>query len=117
MVGSFITPPNVLEPAYPKLSSRITITFGAPAGALTWKIGGAFAFLASSSVIAGIGGSASGNTVRSSSPGVKGFELDVSWFGPPQAATTVNTNAASAPWNECIFTIDPFSLCVRISID
>ncbi len=52
-VGKFITPPMVLEPAYPKLSSKIMITLGAPAGAWTWNIGGAFTFRASSSVIGG----------------------------------------------------------------
>ena len=50
----------------PRLSSRITSTLGAPAGALTSKIGGALALRASISVIAGSLGSAIGSTVRSS---------------------------------------------------
>ena len=67
MVGRFITPPNVVEPAYPKLSSMITNTLGAPAGALTSKMGGALACRASISVIAGRVGSAMGSTVLSTS--------------------------------------------------
>jgi hypothetical protein len=66
MVGRFMTPPNVVEPAYPKLSSRMTNTLGAPVGALTSNMGGALALRASSSVMAGGVASAMASTVRSS---------------------------------------------------
>jgi hypothetical protein len=46
-------------------SSKTTTTFGAPFGALTSNLGGAFALRASSSVIVGGLGSGTGSTVLS----------------------------------------------------
>jgi hypothetical protein len=57
--GVGIGPPKVLGAPKPRSSIRMITTFGAPAGALTWKAGGAFTLRASSSVYSGRFGSGS----------------------------------------------------------
>src|SRR3990172_3848631 len=58
-------PPKVADAPKPTSSIRTITTFGAPLGAWTSKRGGGFTLRASSSVYAGLGGSAIGRTVRS----------------------------------------------------
>ena len=58
-------PPKALGMPNPMSSMRTISTFGAPAGAFTSKRGGGVTLRASSSVIGGYCGSASGSTVRS----------------------------------------------------
>ena len=94
----WIGPPNV--PAWPKpMSSISTIrTFGAPSGALTSKRAGGVALRASTSVIAGYDGSASGSTVRSIAPaaatgGGGGAALGVPLHAAVRVVTTTSASA------------------------
>ena len=64
-VGVGIGPPKVSVAPKPRSSIRMMTTFGAPAGALTSKCGGIFAFRTSSSLYTGRFGSWTGSTVRS----------------------------------------------------
>ncbi len=61
----WIGPPKALDWPKPMSSISTMSTFGAAAGALTWKRGGALALRASSSVASGYFGSGMGRWVRS----------------------------------------------------